>query len=537
MAVRSTQTAFALGFGVLGLVGIGPLVGFFFVELARGGIDGLAIATIVAIVIETVVVAGVAFYAFRLLRRIGIVAEAITKIIDRCFPRLTAALNGIAKGDLTARYVPVCTVLGAGNGADIASEFARLHDRLLVDGFYFISKKLDESLEQLQLAIGGAASTALAVRAVSDDLGSAAQTSSRAVTRIDESLGELLDQARVQAQRAVEGRIGSEQLAATVRQIAEGAQHQRAATGGVARAIARINEQIAAVSTAGERLAQATSHAGQGTSAGRLAVDETVGAMNRLRTAADEARVAMAELVVQTDAVGSIVEAIEAIADQTNLLALNAAIEAARAGDHGRGFAVVADEIRKLAEQSNGSTREIASILGQIRSGTMKTSTSFGSAVEVMDEGLVRANQARETLGVLIDAVVGTERIAGEVATLVGEMRRESEAVGEAVADVSAVAQENAVASEQMQRSCESTLAMVELFAKSAEDAAGSAEAMRAAEIELAEAFSLTSDGATRLSNRAAELTGAMAVFKTRHEEGLPVPVLAPIRRHGTAAA
>lgn len=96
--------------------------------------------------------------------------------------------------------------------------------------------------------------------------------------------------------------------------------------------------------------------------------------------------------------ISSRINIVEEIARQTNLLALNAAIEAARAGRFGRGFGVVAAEVKKLAEISQSSAKDIVSLVNEGISVSDQAWDYLGAIVE-------NSNESRELIMKITDVL------------------------------------------------------------------------------------------------------------------------------------
>ncbi|KYO64338.1 methyl-accepting chemotaxis protein [Thermovenabulum gondwanense] len=89
--------------------------------------------------------------------------------------------------------------------------------------------------------------------------------------------------------------------------------------------------------------------------------------LNTLKKKLEIAESAVKNLEERSKRAGDLISSVKDISEETNLLALNAAIEAAHAGERGKSFSVVASEIRKLSYSTKEVSKEVSSLLNQIK--------------------------------------------------------------------------------------------------------------------------------------------------------------------------
>jgi len=153
--------------------------------------------------------------------------------------------------------------------------------------------------------------------------------------------------------------------------------------------------------------------------------------------------------------IGVIANSIKEIADQTNLLALNAAIEAARAGEQGRGFAVVADEVRKLAERTATSTKDIARTIAEINAVSDAAVVSMQSAVSEVEGGITLIRKNGEGLKQIMNATMNVTERVDHIATASKEQSVAGESVAQSLESITVLVDNNTLSAQDAKRSAE----------------------------------------------------------------------------------
>lgn len=202
---------------------------------------------------------------------------------------------------------------------------------------------------------------------------------------------------------------------------------------------------------------------------GRNAVERQSEGMKRNIEATNAVADTIEQLNKQAQGISKITRSISDIAEQTNLLSLNASIEAARAGEHGKGFAVVAQEVRKLAEESTSSTKEVFNLVRSIEQGIRLAIDNMEINKEIVDtqNGLIRETET------VFQEIVGsvtfiTERIA-VFAKESDSMLESAKRISFAMESISSITQQSAAGTEEVSASMTEQIATVEAMVLQAE--------------------------------------------------------------------
>jgi len=255
-----------------------------------------------------------------------------------------------------------------------------------------------------------------------DEFGAFARDYKTMVDNLRRLITELGGGVRTVASSATELSASAEEMAATTATLAQTSASQREGAEAMAATIEELSASI-----------QEVSHSAQDA----IAVMEEALAATREGDAAGAATQAAMEGVIRSAGpISAATVVIGELASQTNLLSLNAAIEAAKAGDKGRGFAVVAEEVRKLAERSASSAREIDTLIQSAHKATEEGGVTVSATVQLL-------SRIRDSLGRFADR-------SRQISAATAEQSQASQDVAQRVGHTVQVAAASAAATAQM---------------------------------------------------------------------------------------
>ncbi|OXS74714.1 methyl-accepting chemotaxis protein [Domibacillus enclensis] len=289
------------------------------------------------------------------------------------------------------------------------------------------------------------------------------------IERLQETSSKVMDSSTSLSAVSEETAAGSEEVGRAISDIAAGTVMQAADLDETTRSLDRLNDSIQSMNSQNERIKDVTHRSEAAASQGTEIVSRLKQSNEESLFSSNEVSKNISNLYLKIKEISRITDTIESISAETNLLALNASIEAARAGEHGKGFAVVASEVRKLAEQSNQSTKQIQGMITGIEAETEKTVLAVSETIDRSQQLNGAVNETEEQF-ILISRAIG-DTVDG-ILMLTNELEQiteQSGGISTAIRNASSVSEQTAASVEEMTASIDEQAQAIAQLANSAE--------------------------------------------------------------------
>ncbi|WP_088104170.1 methyl-accepting chemotaxis protein [Halalkalibacter urbisdiaboli] len=239
--------------------------------------------------------------------------------------------------------------------------------------------------------------------------------------------------------KASENVTSFRQMNDSIQEVASGTNIQSQTSNAILETVARTNNRVKDMLVKTDELRQYSEVAEQNSSLGAEQVALLENQVLHFQKLIEDMSKDMESLSGMIAQSVSSLESIQQITSQTNLLALNASIEAARAGESGRGFSVVASEIRKLAETTEETAKNISVNLTNIEQNNILTQNQMKTIADEMKTNINTTHKTKEAFQHIDFAVESLMNEFKAFSTIAGQIGSDSNQIEQSVTEFASI--------------------------------------------------------------------------------------------------
>jgi methyl-accepting chemotaxis protein len=258
----------------------------------------------------------------------------------------------------------------------------------------------------------------------SESLYKSSEEETNALEEITKSVSQVAESANTFYINALEAAASVEEMMSSIKETARIIEVLSASAEESATALKEVDDTISKIHKSAEEsvhLAEKVSL--DASEKGLTSLNIATQGIEDIKKSVNAIAVTISRLEKRSEEIGSILHVIDEVAAQTNLLSLNAAILAAQAGEHGKSFIVVADEIKRLAEKTSASTKEIAELITTVQKETQSCVVITSEGIETVERGAGLIKEVDKALYSILES----SRAATEMSKFIQKATAEEE--------------------------------------------------------------------------------------------------------------